>query len=68
MNAALSNKITTVNGPVTSSGRDSQVPRHILYLVIIQSVNCHNYSSLIVYHIRLVDVSVSNLVTTHVGQ
>ena len=44
----LINEITAVNGPVTSSSRASEVPKHILYLLTSQSVNCCNYCGLIV--------------------
>ena len=47
--ANLSNDITAVNGQVTSSSIASHMPKHILYLVTIQSVNCHNYHTLILY-------------------
>ena len=57
----LSNTITNVNGLVTSSSIANHVPKHILYLVTIQAGNCHNHQGLIVYHIWLVDVSVSNM-------
>ena len=57
-----------MNEPVTSSSIASHMPKEILYPDTIQSVNCCNYCSLIVYHIQLVGVSGSNLVTTQVGQ
>ena len=58
-----------MNGPVTLSIIASHVPNDILYVVTIQSVNCRKYyDSLTVYHIPLIDVSVSNLVTVQLGQ
>ena len=50
-----------MSGQVTLSSIASSVTKHILNLATIQSVN---YNSLMVYHIWLVGVLVSNLATT----